>query len=155
MKKALQYLLKMSAVSNSYIPMEKDFKDVVPGDHLVYNTEIGYKINFYVLATPGNGRIKVAGMFLEDDDDPFVEERLIFDADKAKQLKIMERTLCESECKNVLKLLYKGVGDISKEKQRIEKLKHENKSYNFFCNNSEHLLTYIKKLKSFLRSICL
>ena len=144
MKKALQYLLSMSVVSNSHVPIE-DFHSVVPGDHLVYNTTIGWKINFYVLASIGKGCIKVVGTFLEGNDDPFIEEKLIFDDDKTKQLKIMERTLCESQCKNISKILYKGISNVLEEKDRLEKFKDQNKPYSFPYNNSEHFVTYVKE----------
>ena len=145
MKKALQYLLSVSAVSNSHDPIEKDFHNVVPGDHLVYKTTIGWEINYYVLANLEKGCIKVVGTFLEGNDDPFVEEKLIFDADKAKQLKIMEGTLCESQCKNFLKRRYKGISNVSEEKDRLQTFKSLNKPYSFLYNNSEHFVTYVKE----------
>lgn len=45
----------------------------------------------------GNGKLCCVSTFLDDDDNPFIEGELILYPKKAKQLKITERTLVDTQ----------------------------------------------------------
>ncbi|XP_065890890.1 uncharacterized protein [Dysidea avara] len=147
-EKTVEYLLNITPESSSLVPIQRDFQDVKPGDHLLYKTKTGWKINFYVVDNLGKGKLKVVSTFLETDTDPFIEEKLIFDPSKAEQLKLEERIIYQSDIldpSNIKKKSYRCISDkLDEEMQRLEKLKSKNDRYSFLHNNSEHLVTYVK-----------
>jgi len=142
----LEYLLSVTSDSSALIPLQRNFQDVKIGDHLVYKTPSGWKVNFYVVNNLGNGKLCCVSTFLDDDDNPFIEGELILYPKKGKQLKITERILVDTqipEHADMFKKVYKDVNiTISVEKQNSEKFKMN--TYDFLTCNSEHFVTFVK-----------
>jgi len=147
MKRAVEYLVAITFNPSSLVPIRRDFRDVELGDHLVCKTTSGWNIHFYVAAVIGKGKIRVIGTFLEGNEDPFIEEKLIFRPKKAEQLKIRERILHEAQIpkhNDMKKMLHTNLSHFVDEKSRLESYRVQKSLYNFLYNNSEHFLTFIK-----------
>ncbi|XP_065903237.1 uncharacterized protein [Dysidea avara] len=148
LKETMQYLFNNALESSPLIPIQKDLHGIEPGDHLVYKTMSGWKIHFYVVANLGNGKIKVIGAFLEGNNDPFIEEKLVFDPNKAEQLKIDIKILYKAQIilghGNISKKLYKAVANLNEEQERLEHFKMHRNKYSVLYNNSEHFVMFVK-----------
>ena len=147
MKQAVEYLVTITSNPSSLVPVRRDFRDVESGDHLVCKTTSGWNVHFYVVAILGKGKIQIVGTFLEGNEDPFIEERLIFRPKKAEKLKIRERILHEAQVSkhnDIKKVLYRNTSHFAEEKARLEMYRVQRSLYNFLDNNSEHFVTFIK-----------
>ena len=127
--------------------MQPTFVNVEEGDHLFYKTPFGMNVHFYVTANLGDGKIEVYGRFCKGNDDPFVEQKSLFDQTaSASSLKLEKRVLDTAtleEPHRWRRKLYEGT-NIPEEKQRLEEYKIRRTLYGFLSNNSEHFVTFIK-----------
>ena len=145
LKETLKMFLNMAPEPPALVDVQEGFHAVVRGDHLVYKTEIGWNIHFYVVDNLRDGRLKVCGYFLEGNDNLLIEEELIFKPEQTHKIKVEERILCKANVTQKLKKkLYDQISSLHDEEYHIDVFRKERSNYDFLNNNSEHFINFVK-----------
>ena len=145
LEETFKMFLSMAPEPPALVDVQEEFHTVVCGDHLVYKTETGWNIHFYVMDNLGDGRLKVCGYFLEGNDNLLIEEELIFKPGQTQKIKVEERILCKPNVAQKLKKkFYEQTSSLHDEKHHIDVFRKERNSYDFLSNNSEHFINFVK-----------
>ena len=145
LEETLKIFLNILPENPSLIAVQKGFRNVVHGDHLIYKTAMGWNIHFYVVDNLGDGSLRVCGCFLEGNDNLFIEEELIFKPGQAQEIKIGERILHEAGLMQKLKKKrYEQTLSFYNEDCHINEFKKRESGYDFLHNNSEHFVNFVK-----------
>ena len=145
LEETFKMFLSMAPEPPALVDVQEEFHTVVCGDHLVYKTETGWNIHFYVMDNLGDGRLKVCGYFLEGNDNLLIEEELIFKPGQTQKIKVEERILCKANVSQKLKKkFYEQTSSLHDEKHHIDVFRKERNSYDFLSNNSEHFINFVK-----------
>ena len=145
LEETLKIFLNILPENPSLIAVQKGFRNVVHGDHLIYKTAMGWNIHFYVVDNLGDGSLRVCGCFLEGNNNLFIEEELIFKPGQAQEIKIGERVLHEAGVMQKLKKKrYEQTLSFYNEDCHINEFKKQESGYDFLHNNSEHFVNFVK-----------
>ena len=141
-------LLKNGVPLFEVLPLKsmKNFEKVKKGDHLVYETELGWRVHFYVMANNNNGSIDVKSFFLPNSGDFFIESKLFKEPKQIQNMKLEIKTIREADIRiqSMSKWTYDQSTDLSEEAKRIEEFAAKHQVYGLFENNSEHFVSFVK-----------
>ena len=141
-------LLKNGVSLFEALPLKsmENFKKVKKGDHLVYETELGWRVHFYVMANNNNGSIDVKSFFLPNSGDFFIESKLFKEPKEIQNMKLEIKTIREADIRiqSMSKWTYDQSTDLSEEAKRIKEFAAKHQEYGLFENNSEHFVSFVK-----------